>query len=232
MSGRFSTKEGSPRHARSILAAKQCLPGASQPPEAEEDGASSALSTSLKDLLKNGSDRDFRRLIYNLLSLSNVMLHNREHFAAYIGVTHQQYVIMTILYETPGATVSHIANQIHVSSQFITLETGKLIQKGLIDKRPNEIDRRSVSLTLTERGQILLREVWPLRRRTNDLTFQSLTKERAAILDEIIGKLVMGTRIALHELEAPHRSGQKAPSIESEPKSRLADPHNDPHKPA
>jgi MarR family transcriptional regulator, organic hydroperoxide resistance regulator len=184
-----------------------------------------AVSTSLKSLLKDGSDKDFRRLIYNLLSLSNVMVRNREHFAAFIGVTDQQYVIMTILYETPGATVSHIANQIHVSSQFITLETGKLIKKGLIDKRPNETDRRSVSLSLTERGQTLLREVWPLRRRTNDLTFQSLTKERAAILDEIIGKLVLGAKIALHELEAPQRSGQKAPSIESEPASRLADPH-------
>jgi MarR family transcriptional regulator, organic hydroperoxide resistance regulator len=195
------------------------------PGQAVGGGAPLALSTSLKGLLKDGSDTDFRRLIYNLLSLSNVMVRNREHFAAYIGLTDQQYVIMTILYETPGATVSHIANQIHVSSQFITLETGKLIKKGLVDKRPHEIDRRSVSLSLTKQGQVLLREVWPLRRRTNDLTFQSLTKEQAAILDEIIGTLVMGARIALHELEAPQRSGQKAPSMESEPKSRLADPY-------
>jgi MarR family transcriptional regulator, organic hydroperoxide resistance regulator len=196
------------------------------PEQAAAGNAPLALSTSLKSLLKDGSDKDFRRLIYNLLSLSNVMVRNREHFAAYIGVTDQQYVIMTILYETPGATVSHIANQIHVSSQFITLETGKLIKKGLIDKRQNEIDRRSVSLSLTEQGQALLREVWPLRRRTNDLTFQSLTKEQAAILDEIVGTLVMGARIALHELEAPQRSGQKAPSIEPELESRPSDARN------
>ena len=224
MLSRFVAKEGPPGHARSLAEARQGPPDASQPREAEEDGASWALSTSLKGLLKDDSDKDFRRLIYNLLSLSNVMVRNREHFAAYIGVTGQQYVIMTILYETPGATVSHIANQIHVSSQFITLETGKLIKKGLIDKRPHKIDGRSVSLSLTKQGQVLLREVWPLRRRTNDLTFQSLTKKRAAILDEIVGTLVMGARMALHELEAPHRSGQKAPSIEPKPKSHLADP--------
>jgi MarR family transcriptional regulator, organic hydroperoxide resistance regulator len=207
---------------KDLLAQASCI---AMPGQAVAGSASLALSTSLKSLLKDGSDKDFRRLIYNLLSLSNVMVRNREHFAAFIGVTDQQYVIMTILYETPGATVSHIANQIHVSSQFITLETGKLIKKGLIDKQPNEIDRRSVSLSLTAKGQTLLREVWPLRLRTNDLTFQSLTKERAAILDETIGKLVMGARIALHELEAPQRSGQKAPSIEPGPDSRLADPH-------
>jgi MarR family transcriptional regulator, organic hydroperoxide resistance regulator len=199
--------------------------GIAMPGQAVAGNASLALSTSLKSLLKDGSDKDFRRLIYNLLSLSNVMVRNREHFAAFIGVTDQQYVIMTILYETPGATVSHIANQIHVSSQFITLETGKLIKKGLVDKRPSEIDRRSVTLTLTEKGQTLLREVWPLRLRTNDLTFQSLTKERAALLDETIGKLVMGAKIALHELEAPQRSGRKAPSIEAEPDSHPTDPH-------
>ncbi|NMM08403.1 MarR family transcriptional regulator [Polaromonas sp.] len=215
-------KQDSPEPASSITESWQAAHG--EPQEAEGGRASSALSTSLKSLLKGGSDKDFRRLIYNLLSLSNVMVRNREHFAAYIGVTNQQYVIMTILYETPGATVSHIANQIHVSSQFITLETGKLIKKGLVDKRPHELDRRSVSLTLTERGQTLLREVWPLRRRTNDLTFQSLTKEQAAILDQIIGSLVMGAQMALHELEAPHRSGRRAPSIERKPKSGLADP--------
>lgn len=221
---RLVDKEGPPGQARSLVEARQGPPGASQPREAGESGVPAALSTSLKGLLKEGSDKEFLQLIYNLLSLSNVMVRNREHFAAYIGVTDQQYVIMTILYETPGATVSHIANQIHVSSQFITLETGKLVKKGLIDKRPHEVDRRSVSLTLTQRGQTLLREVWPLRRRTNDLTFQSLTKERAAILDEIIGTLVMGAKIALHELEAPQRRGQKAPSIEAKPKKHLADP--------
>ena len=105
------------------------------------EGPDLALSTTLESLLKDGSDRDFRQLIYNLLSLSNVVVRNREQFAAYIGMTHQQYVIMTILYENPGVTVTYIASQIHVSSQFVTLETGKLIKKGIVDKQPNEIDR-------------------------------------------------------------------------------------------
>lgn len=93
------------------------------------EGPDLALSTTLESLLKDGSDRDLRQLIYNLLSLSNVVVRNREQFAAYIGMTHQQYVIMTILYENPGVTVTYIASQIHVSSQFITLETGKLVKR-------------------------------------------------------------------------------------------------------
>lgn len=218
MVDRSMAKDRSPGHALGIVSVMKNSLGA-EPPAAGAQ-RSSALSTSLESLIKDGSDRDFRRLVYDLLSLSNVMMRNREHFAAYIGVTHQQYVIMTILYETPGATVSHIANQIHVSSQFITLETGKLIKKGIVDKRHNATDRRSVSLSLTDKGDTLLREVWPLRRSVNDLTFQSLTKERAAVLHDIVGTLVMGAQSALHELEAPHRLGQKAPSIQAEIDSR------------
>ena len=170
------------------------------------------LTTSLECFVKGGSDREFRRLIYDLTSLSNLMLRSRKQFATYIGVTEAQMLMMTMIAETLGTTVSHIAKELKVSSQFVTIEIGDLVKKEIIEKRPNEADRRSMFLDLTLKGRNLLRELAPLRRKANDTTFRSLTEDRAKVLKEIVNALISDGSIALHELEAPHLRGRKAPS--------------------
>jgi DNA-binding MarR family transcriptional regulator len=162
------------------------------------------LSISLPHFTCDGSDRAFRQLLYALIKLSTLMVRNRQHFAAYIGVTDPQYTMITLIAENPGITVGRLAEQLSVSSQFVTIEIGKLIKKAIVDKRPNLQDRRSIVLYLTERGREMLREVAPLRRRTNDLMFRSLSAERAKLLEEIVATLIADGSSALHELEAPH----------------------------
>lgn len=169
------------------------------------------LSTSLGVFVKDGSDHEFRKLVYDLTRLSHLMLCNRKHFGAYIGVSDAQALMMTIIAETEDATVGHIAQQLEVSSQFVTTEVAHLVTKGIVAKRPNEADRRSTLLSLTPKGRDLLHKQAPLRRKTNDTMFRSLTMEQAAILQEIVSNLIADGRIALHELEAPQpRSGTAA----------------------
>jgi len=170
------------------------------------------LSTSLETFVRDGSDRDFRRLIYSLTALSSLMVRNREHFASYIGVTDPQYLMITMIAENAGATVGKVADLLGVSSQFVTVEIAKLIKKNVVAKKPNEADRRSMILELTAKGRTLLHELGPLRRKANDLTFRSLNAPRATTLQEIVGTLVEDARAALHELESPQMRGLKAPS--------------------
>jgi DNA-binding MarR family transcriptional regulator len=167
------------------------------------------MSTSLRHFIKDGSDREFRQLLYALIKLSTLMVQNRQRFAAYIGVTDPQYTMTTLIAENPGVTVGKLAEQLSVSSQFVTIEIGKLIKKGIVNKRPNEHDRRSIVLNLTEKGKALLRDVGPLRLRTNDLMFRSLSEERAKLLKETIDTLIADGTSALHDLEAPHLRGQR-----------------------
>ena len=179
---------------------------------ASKEGTFPPLSISLKSFVKNGSDREFRQLIYDLTSLFNQMLQSRKHFAAYIGVTEAQMLMMTIIAETQGATVGHIAQQLNVSSQFVTIEIGGLVKKNIVERQPNEADRRSMFLNLTSKGKNLICELAPLRRKSNDTKFRSLTEDRARALKEIISVLISDGRVALHELEAPHLRSKKAPS--------------------
>ena len=171
-------------------------------------------TTTLKVFLKNGSDSALRRLIYNLTSLFNQMVRNRKHFAAYIGVTEAQFLSMTIIAELKTSTVGEIAQRLFVSSQFITIEVGDLVRRGIVEKLPNEADRRSMLLKLSTKGERLLRELAPLRRMVNDVHWRSLTEERAKLLQEIVDTLLADGRNALHEIEGPDFQDKKAPSAQ------------------
>ena len=180
------------------------------------DGDFPPLSISREDLLRDGSDREFRRLIYSLIAFAGMLERHRNIYGAYIGVTGPQYTMMTVIAGTPNTTVSHIAKTMSVSNQFITSEVGKLAERSIVEKSPDEADRRSMLLNLTPRGRRLLRELGPLRRESNDLMYRSLTGDRARMLQEIMDALIADGEIALHELDAPHRRGQKAPTAAAE----------------
>jgi MarR family transcriptional regulator, organic hydroperoxide resistance regulator len=172
------------------------------------------LSTSMEAFLRDGTDRKFRHLIYSLLNFSALMIRHRECYASYIGVTGSQYSMVVVIADARLATVSHVAEQMGVASQFVTSEISKLIEKDIIEKTPNEMDRRSILLKLTPRGQRLLREIGPIRRESNDLMYGSLTADRGRALQEIIDKLIEDGNSALHAFDAPNRRGMKAPSVQ------------------
>jgi MarR family transcriptional regulator, organic hydroperoxide resistance regulator len=172
------------------------------------------LSTSLEPFVKDGTDRQFRKLIYSLLGLIDLMKRNSKHFAEYLGVTDAQLMMMLRIADYPDMTVSRLAEQLSVSSPFVTAEITKLAKKLIVEKRPNEVDGRSMLLALTPKGQVLMRELGPLRLRTNDIMFKSLTEERARELQDIVSVLIIDARNALHELEAPYMRGKRAPSAQ------------------
>jgi MarR family transcriptional regulator, organic hydroperoxide resistance regulator len=172
-------------------------------------GASSAddpfppLTTSLETFVKNGSDREFRELMFVLLALHNQMRFHTDRFARSIGTTTAQFHVVMALAQNPDLTVSQLAELMNVTSPLVTIEIGSLVRKGIIERRTNEHDRRSSSLNLTEKGKNLVRQVAPLLRLANDLHFRSLTAERAAALRESLHAIVADGRHVIHELESP-----------------------------
>src|SRR5699024_3383906 len=114
------------------------------------------LSTSLPSFLDKGSDAKFRKLIYNVLTVSALMLKIRERYAAYIEVTGPQYSILVAIAESEQVTVSQLAQQLHVSPSFITAEVGKLHKQGYVKRNRNAADRRSAVLSLSKTGKELI----------------------------------------------------------------------------
>src|SRR3984957_16734877 len=139
-----------------------------------------ALSASMVELLDEGgkTDHRFRQLLYDFSTLGASLEVARAYLASQLGISSPQYNIAMIVanhQNTGGINVSDVARRLHVSTAFITLESGSLEQAGLIEKKPNPKDRRGVLLRLTRRGESLVERIGPERQRVNDHLFGSLS---------------------------------------------------------
>lgn len=95
------------------------------------------LTVSRAELLVNGSDSEFRALVHAMLAFSARLQGVRERFAALVGLTGIQYTILISirhLHNETEVTVGSVADHLHLSGAFITIETGKLVRSGLISK--------------------------------------------------------------------------------------------------
>jgi DNA-binding MarR family transcriptional regulator len=162
------------------------------------------LTTTLKSFVKGGSDRAFRDLIYSFVAIGNQLARNRKLIASHIGLSEAQGVMLRMIAERPDATVGQLAQQLFVTSQFVTIEIGDLVKKGIVEKRPNEADRRSVLLRLTAKGEGLLREVSTIMRIGADIYFRSLTEDRVKLLQDTLTTLLIHGNEAYHAMSAPN----------------------------
>jgi MarR family transcriptional regulator, organic hydroperoxide resistance regulator len=157
-----------------------------------------ATITALVDGKK--SDRQFRRLVQNLLTVARRLEMARDYFGRKINVTGPQYNLLMAVAQFEGATgvsVGSVAQAMHVSSSFVTAETGKLSDVGLLRKRPNPSDRRGALIKLTPLGRTKIHGLLAEIRAVNDLFFGLLTAESFAALCASAEALVGGSREAM-----------------------------------
>jgi DNA-binding MarR family transcriptional regulator len=135
------------------------------------------LTVSRKALLDGGSDKRFRQLVSDLLTLSLRMELVREHLGRQMGITGPQYsVLVAVSHLQPeaGVSVGALARMLHVSSAFIATETRKLAEAGLVAKLPNPKDRRGVLISLSREGRTQIARLTPAIRAINDQFFGTL----------------------------------------------------------
>jgi MarR family transcriptional regulator, organic hydroperoxide resistance regulator len=159
------------------------------------------LTISLPALLNNKqSDRQFRRLVQDLLTLARRLETARDYFGRRINVTGPQYNLLMTVAQLQGAigiSIGAVAQAMHVSSSFVTAETGKLSDVGLLKKVPNPSDRRSALLKLAPLGRTKIRGLFGEIRAVNELFFGPLTAQSFAALCASADALVRGSREAM-----------------------------------
>lgn len=151
------------------------------------------LTVSRPALLDAGSDRPFRQLVYDMLTVASRMADMRDRLAEAMGVTGPQYgILMAVahLEAEDRASVRRVADRLHVSGAFVTAEAGKLVSLGLLEKRPNPRDRRGVLLSLSDAGRERLESAAPQIRAVNDRFFASLDQKAFAELRRIMAAMV------------------------------------------
>jgi DNA-binding MarR family transcriptional regulator len=137
------------------------------------------LTISRPQLMVDGSDRAFRQFLHDTLAFSARLQAVRGQLGAVIGLSGTQYtVLIAISHLSSGDEkigVNQVAEHLHFSGAFITIEINKLVAAGLVEKETDADDRRRVILTTTQKARALLNELAPVQRPVNDMLFRAMS---------------------------------------------------------
>ena len=159
------------------------------------------LTVAKPDLLEGGSDARFRDMLYDFFAFGSRLEEARARFAGYIGLTPPQYLILIAIGRgTPDHElgVAQVAERLHLSGAFVTIEVNKLVKAGLVEKRPHPSDGRRVNLSVTAAGLEKLELLASLQRPVNDALFAPLDRKSFEMLSEIMRRLASGAEQAIH----------------------------------
>ncbi|SFV08900.1 DNA-binding transcriptional regulator, MarR family [Methylobacterium sp. 174MFSha1.1] len=153
----------------------------------------SAYTVSKPELMPGQNDIEFRAFIQNFLAFSARVAQCRAGFGSRIGLSGVAYttlISIAHLEEDDGVGVSQLAEHLHLSGAFVTIEVNKLVTEGLVAKRRHERDRRRVLLSLTDEGRRRLAGLRPVLAPVNDALFGCLSAEEFRFLADLMGRLV------------------------------------------
>jgi DNA-binding MarR family transcriptional regulator len=151
------------------------------------------LTVTRPELLNDGTDRNFRKLVHNIFAFMARHEAIRDGHARQIGLAGIEYTVLISIGHLAldgDVNVKTVADHLHMSGAFITTVTSKLQALGLVEKTQDSVDRRRISLVTTEKGKSLLRRLAPYQREINDVEFASLSKEEFQFLSKIIEDMI------------------------------------------
>jgi MarR family transcriptional regulator, organic hydroperoxide resistance regulator len=161
------------------------------------------LSISRKALLVRGSDTEFRRLIYRLAMVEERLRHARAYLGRQMGLSGPQYMLlMSVAYlqGADGIAVRSLARELRVTSAFITGESRRLLERGLLAKRTNPRDSRSTLLSLTTAGRRRIEALVPEIRAVNDVFFGHVSKASFRYAKLFLDELAAGSAQAMSRI--------------------------------
>ena len=153
--------------------------------------------------------RDPLRL-YVVLSRASEALH--AHTKSDIeshGLTQTEFAILEALYHKGSMLLGEVQKKILVSSGGITFLIDKLVQRGLVQRRLCESDRRARYAELTPAGRDLIARIFPGHADVIRRAVSGLTPAEQQTLADLLKKL--GHSAAALELQ-PSGPGEPAPA--------------------
>ncbi|HET7888905.1 MAG TPA: MarR family winged helix-turn-helix transcriptional regulator [Bradyrhizobium sp.] len=154
------------------------------------------LTVTRPELLNDGTDRDFRKLVHNIFAFMARHESIRDGHARQVGLAGVEYTILISIGHLGldgDVNVKTIADHLHMSGAFVTTVTSKLQTLGLIEKTQDSVDRRRISLAITEKGKALLRKLAPYQREINDVEFGPLSREDFQTISRILEALIVSS---------------------------------------
>jgi len=166
-----------------------------------KNGRGEPLTVSRPQLLLRGNDQAFRQFVHDTLAFASRVQAIRNALGSVIGLSGTQYTILIAIareQQKRNIGINHIAENLHFSPAFVTIEVNKLVAAKLVTKKENPADRRRVLLTTTSKAMELLRSLTSVQRPVNDMLFESLSADDFECMRNKTPHLVDSADRALH----------------------------------
>lgn len=100
-----------------------------------------------------------QQLCFRLYQVSRNMTRVYQPFLEKYNLTYPQYIVMLVLFENKVIDFGKLSEIVDLKTGTLTPIVKKLEEFGYVQKIPNAIDKRRVNVILTEKGQLLNKEV-------------------------------------------------------------------------
>lgn len=131
------------------------------------------------------------QLCFPLYAASRLVTRLYQPLLEAYGLTYPQYIVLLILWEQDGLTVSEIGDKAMLSSNTLTPLLKRMQSAELVERARSEFDERKVIIKLTEKGQVLKSEAAciPMQLLENSQIDIEKAKQLKSLLDELINTL-------------------------------------------
>ena len=156
-------------------------------------------------LVAGKSDHSLRKLLYDFFTVSARLETVKRYLGERLGLTGPQYTIMMAVAELQGkigVSVGRVGEYLHVTGPFVTMESGKLIKKGFLERRSDLQDRRVSLLSVAPNGAKALQSLFPELQQINDVFFELGSRPEFERLCKTLEKLVGNSQRALALINA------------------------------
>jgi len=104
-------------------------------------------------------------------------------------VTPGQFGVLSLIGANPGMTQSALARAVGIERSTMVAVIDALQSRGLVERAPSPVDRRSYALVLTDQGKALLERLIPMVRAHERRLARKLAPEERERLIELLLKL-------------------------------------------
>lgn len=104
------------------------------------------------------------QLCYALYAAAHRMTKSYRPMLERMGLTYPQYLVLLVLWETDGVTVSEIGRRLRLDSGTLTPVLKRLEAAGFVSRSRRRSDEREVEIALTARGRGSRTEALAVRR--------------------------------------------------------------------
>ena len=103
------------------------------------------------------------QLCYALYAAAHRMTKSYRPMLERMGLTYPQYLVLLVLWENDGITVSEIGRRLRLDSGTLTPVLKRLESSGLLNRSRRQSDEREVEIALTDQGRELRSEAVAVR---------------------------------------------------------------------